>query len=223
MNRYFAEFIGTFFLILTIGCSVIGHGAGPLAPVVIGSALMVMVFAGGHISGGHFNPAVTLGVWLRGKCEAKDVAPYMTFQIMGGVLAALVVKFLKGGGAVAPLHPATVPALLAEFLFTFALVYVVLNVATSKGTSGNSTYGLAIGFTVLVGAFSVGNISGGAFNPAVAAGISVMGLSSWPNIWIYLVADFAGGAAAAGVFKALSPADREDVHRPDSTDRPQER
>jgi aquaporin Z len=135
----------------------------------------------------------------------------------------LVVKFLKGGGAVAPLHPATVPALLAEFLFTFALVYVVLNVATAKGTSGNSFYGLAIGFTVLVGAFSVGNISGGAFNPAVAAGISVMGLSSWSNIWIYLLADFAGGAVAAGAFKALSPADREDVHRPDSTDRPQER
>jgi aquaporin Z len=147
----------------------------------------------------------------------------MTFQIMGGVLAALVVRFLKGGGGIAPLHPATVPALLAEFLFTFALVYVVLNVATAKGTSGNSFYGLAIGFTVLVGAFSVGNISGGAFNPAVAVGISVMGLSSWSNIWIYLVADFAGGAAAAGAFKALSPADREDVQRPDASNRPQGR
>src|ERR1700722_16540663 len=96
MNKYLAEFIGTFFLVLTIGCTVIGHGAGPFAPLAIGSALMVMVFAGGHISGGHFNPAVTLGVWLRGKCETKDVAPYMIFQIMGGVLAALVVKFLKG-------------------------------------------------------------------------------------------------------------------------------
>jgi aquaporin Z len=223
MNKYLAECIGTFFLVLTIGCTVIGHGAGPFAPLAIGSALMVMIFAGGHISGGHFNPAVTLGVWLRGKCETRGVAPYMTFQIMGGVLAALVVKFLKGGGAVAPLHPATVPALLAEFLFTFALVYVVLNVATAKDTSGNSFYGVAIGFTVLVGAFSVGNISGGAFNPAVAAGISVMGLSSWPNIWIYLLAEFAGGAVAAGAFKALSPPDREDLHRPDSSDRPQGR
>ena len=141
MNKYFAEFVGTFFLVLTIGCTVIGHGAGPLAPLAIGSALMVMIFAGGHISGGHFNPAVTLGVWLRGKCKAKDVAPYMIFQIAGAVLAAFVVKFLKVGGAVAPLHPATVPALLAEFLFTFALVYVVLNVATAKDTSGNSFYG----------------------------------------------------------------------------------
>jgi len=118
--------------------------------------------------------------------------------------------------AVVPLQPATLPALLAEFLFTFALVYVVLNVATAKGTSGNSFYGLAIGFTVLVGAFSVGNISGGAFNPAVAAGISVIGLSSWPNIWIYLVADFAGGAVAAGAFKSVTPADGEYGHRGDS-------
>jgi aquaporin Z len=220
MKKYIAELIGTFFLVLTIGCSVIGNGAGPLAPLAIGSALMVMIFAGGHISGAHFNPAVTLGVWLRGKCETKDVVPYMMFQIIGAVLAAFVVKFLKAGAAVAPLQPATAPALVAEFLFTFALVYVVLNVATAKGTSGNSFYGLAIGFTVLVGAFSVGNISGGAFNPAVAVATSIMGLSSWANLWIYLVADFAGAAVAAGAFKAVSPAER-DVRRPDSRDQPQ--
>jgi aquaporin Z len=208
MNKYVAEFIGTFFLVLTVGCTVIGNGAGALAPVAIGSALMVMIFAGGHISGGHFNPAVTLGVWLRGKCPTKDVAPYMIFQIIAGVVAALAVKFLKGGASVTPMQPAVLPALLAEFLFTFALVYVVLNAATAKGTSGNSFYGLAIGFTVVVGAFSVGNISGGAFNPAVAVGISVMGLSLWSNIWIYLVANFAGGAVAAGAFKALNPDDK---------------
>ena len=207
MNKYIAEFIGTFFFVLTIGCTVIGSGAGALAPLAIGSALMVMIFAGGHISGGHFNPAVTLGVWLRGKCDTKDVAPYVTFQIIAAVLAAIAVKFLKGSASVTLLQPATVPALLAEFLFTFALVYVVLNTATAKGTSGNSFYGLAIGFTVMVGAFSVGNISGGVFNPAVAIGISVMGLSSWSNVWIYLVADFAGGAVAAGAFKALNPAE----------------
>jgi len=215
MTKYAAELIGTFFLVLTIGCTVIGPGAGPFAPLAIGSALMVMIFAGGHISGGHFNPAVTLGVWLRGKCPTKDVAPYMASQVFGAVLAALVVKLIKNGVAVTPLHPATVPALAAEFLFTFALVYVVLNVATAKGTSGNSFYGLAIGFTVLVGAFSVGNISGGAFNPAVAAGASVIGLSSWPNIWIYLVADFAGAAVAAGAFKILNPAEAESINRPD--------
>src|ERR1700745_4306805 len=107
MNKYVADVIGAFFLVLTIGCTVIGHGAGPLAPLAIGSALMVMIFAGGHISGGHFNPAVTLGVWLRGKCEAKDVAPYMIFQIMGAVLAALTVNFLQGGAGVTPIQPAT--------------------------------------------------------------------------------------------------------------------
>jgi len=208
MNKYAAEFIGTFFLVLTVGCTVIGNGAGAFAPLAIGSALMVMIFAGGHISGGHFNPAVTLGVWLRGKCEATDVVPYMISQIMGAVLAAFAVKLLKEGAAVTPLRVATLPALLAEFLFTFALVYVVLNTATAKGTSGNSFYGLAIGFTVLVGAFSVGSISGGAFNPAVAVGISFMGLSPWPSIWIYLVADFVGGAVAASIFSAVNSTDK---------------
>lgn len=207
MKKYLVELIGTFFLVLTIGCTVIGHGAGALAPLAIGSALMVMIFAGGHISGGHFNPAVTLGIWLRGKCEGRDVAPYMISQTIGAVLAAFAVKLLKAGDAITPLQTATIPALLAEFLFTFALVYVVLNVATAKGTSGNSFYGLAIGFTVLVGAFSVGSISGGAFNPAVATAISVLGLSSWSKIWIFLVADFGGAAVAAGAFRILSSAE----------------
>ncbi len=138
MNRYVMELIGAFFLVFTIGCTVIGNGAGALAPVAIGSVLMVMVFAGGHISGAHYNPAITLGVWLRGKLAAKDVAPYMIFQIVGGVLAALAVKYLKGGAAITPMNLATLPALLAEFLFTFALVFVVLNTATAKDTTGNS-------------------------------------------------------------------------------------
>jgi len=165
---------------------------------------MVMIFAGGHVSGGHYNPAVTLGVWLRGRCNAKDVLPYMASQVMGAVLAALAVKYLRSGVEVTAANPDVGKALLAEFLFTFALVYVVLNVATAKGTTGNSFYGLAIGFTVLTGAFAVGDISGGAFNPAVAVGISVLGLSSWPNLWIFLVANFLGGAAAAGFFRLLN-------------------
>jgi aquaporin Z len=220
MNKYLVEFIGTFFLVLTVGCTVIGHGAAPFAPLAIGSALMVMVYAGGHISGGHFNPAVTLGVWLRGKCAGKDVAPYMAFQAIGAVAAAFVVSFLKAGVAFEPLQPATLPALLAEFLFTFALVYVVLNAATSKGTSGNSFYGLAIGFTVAVGAFSVGSISGAAFNPAVATALSLLGLAPWPSIWIYLLAEFAGGALAAAAFHTLSTEDREGVFRPAPTEAP---
>jgi aquaporin Z len=208
MNKYTAEFIGTFFLVLTIGLTVIAGGAGVIPPLAIGSALMVMVFACGHISGAHFNPAVTLAVWIRGRCERKDVAPYMLVQLIGAIVAAGIVKFLKGGAATAPMTIAVGPALLAEILFTFALAFVVLNVATAKGTSGNSFYGLAIGMTVMVGAFAVGDISGGVFNPAVALGISTMGLSSWANFWIYLVADFLGGAIAALTFKSLNPLDK---------------
>ncbi|HKW56937.1 MAG TPA: aquaporin [Candidatus Acidoferrum sp.] len=207
MNKYIVELIGTFFLVFTVGCTVIGTGAGALAPLAIGSALMVMVFAGGHISGAHYNPAVTLGVWLRGKCETKDVLPYMIFQAVGAVLAALAAKYLKSGASIAPMTISLLPALLSEFLFTFALVLVVLNTATAKGTANNSFYGLAIGFTVMTGAFAVGNISGGAFNPAVALGVSMMGLSAWSNLWIFLVSEFAAGALAAAVFKITVPGD----------------
>jgi len=207
MNKYITELIGTFFLVFTVGCTVVGNAGGTMAPLAIGAALMVMVFAGGHISGGHYNPAVTLGVWLRGKLEKKDVVGYMIAQIAGAVLAALAVKYLKVGVEVVPMNLPILPALLAEFLFTFALVFVVLNTATAKGTAGNSFYGLAIGFTVMTGAYAVGGISGGVFNPGVAVGISIMGLSAWSSIWIYLVANFAGGAVAAVAFKAVNPGD----------------
>ena len=205
MNKYIAEFIGTFFLVLTIGCTGVGAGAGVIAPLAIGAALMVMVFAGGHISGAHYNPAVTLGVLIRGKVNGADVVPYMVAQLAGAMIAALAVKFLRAGVAVTPITPHVGPALLAEFLFTFALVYVVLNAATAEGTSGNSFYGLAIGMTVMTGAFAVGDISGGAFNPAVALGICVLGISSWGNLWIYLLANFAAAVVAAVIFQLINP------------------
>ena len=206
MNKYIAEFIGTFFLVLTIGCTGIGAGAGVIAPLAIGAALMVMVYAGGHISGAHYNPAVTVGVFIRGKVNAGDIVPYMIAQLAGAAIAALVVsKFLRAGVAVSPITLKLGPALLAEFLFTFALVYVVLNAATAEGTSGNSFYGLAIGMTVMTGAFAVGDISGGAFNPAVAFGICLLGISSWGNIWIYLVANFAAAVVAAVIFQMINP------------------
>lgn len=208
MNKYVVEFIGAFFLVLTIGFTVIEPGAGAMAPLAIGSALMVMVYAGGHISGAHYNPAVTLAVWMRGRCASVDVPGYMIAQVVGAVIAAFIVLFVKGNPTVQAGTPNVVPALIAEFLYTFALCYVVLNVATSKNTSGNSFYGLAIGFTVLIGAYSVGAISGGAFNPAVAVGITVMGLSSVSNIWIFLVANFLGGAVAALVFNSLNADDK---------------
>jgi aquaporin Z len=208
MGKYVTEFIGTFFLVLTIGCTVIAGGPHVVPPLAIGSMLMVMVFAGGHVSGGHYNPAVTLGVFLRGRCPARDVAPYFTSQVLGALLAAGAVKFVTGGAVVTPMVPTVGPALMAEFLFAFGLVYVVLNVATAKSILGNHFYGLAIGMTVMSGAFAVGSISGGAFNPAVGVGLCAMGLVAWPSLWIYLVADFLGAAAAASVFKALHPTDR---------------
>ena len=208
MNKYITEFIGTFFLLLTIGCSVIIGGSGVIAPLAIGSALMVMIYAGGHISGGHYNPAVTLGVWIRGRCATKDVVPYWVAQCIGALIAAAALNYLRGEHEPSRMVLKTGPALLAEFLFAFALVYVVLNSATAKATAGNSFYGLAIGFTVMAGAFSVGSISGAAFNPAVALGICAMGLSAWSNLWIYLVANLAGGAVAGITFKMLNPEDK---------------
>jgi aquaporin Z len=159
MQKHAVEFIGTFFLVLTIGCAVIG-GAGAMAPLAIGSALMVMIFAGGHISGGHFNPAVTLAVFLRGRCPVSDVPGYMVAQVTGAAMAALIARFLAGSpkpGA----ELDVMRSLVAEFLYTFALANVVLNVATAKANQGNSFYGLAIGFTVLTGAYAVGGISRG--------------------------------------------------------------
>ena len=208
MKKYIAEFIGTFFLVLTVGCTIIPGAAGVIAPLAIGGALMVMVYAGGHISGGHFNPAVTLAVFVRGRCETKDVIPYWVAQFLAGVAAALVAVFLVGKSGT-PMEIKNVPAaFVAEFLFTFALAYVVVNSATSKDTANNSFYGLAIGMTVMVGAFSVGTISGGAFNPAVALGAAVMKLVNFPDIWIHIIADFAGGLVAAMTFKFLNPTDK---------------
>src|SRR5260221_10931207 len=208
MNKYITEFIGTFFLVLTVGCSVTIGGLGLLAAIAIGASLMVMIYAGGHVSGGHYNPAVTLGVLLRGRCSTQDVVPYWVAQLLGASLAALVVNYLKGDQQASALVVKPGPALLAEFLYTFALVYVVINSATAKATAGNSFYGLAIGFTVTTGVFAVGKVSGGAFNPAVAIGASLMGLLAWPNIWIYLLANFAGGFVAAQAFKFINPGDK---------------
>ena len=207
MNKYIVEFIGTFFLVFTIGNVVIAPGAGNLAPIAIGAALMVMVYTGGHVSGAHYNPAVTLAVFLRGKCDAKDAIPYIGAQVAAAVVAGFLVLFIKGPEVTIEaidLQAVLVKALLVETLITFALATVILNVATAKGTDGNSFYGLAIGFTVMAGAFAVGGVSGGAFNPAVAVGTSVMGLSNWTDIWVYFVANFAGGAAAAIVFKVVN-------------------
>jgi aquaporin Z len=209
--KYIVEAIGTFVLVFTVGAAVASGSS--LAPLAIGAALMVMVYAGGHVSGGHYNPAVTLAVLLRRKIGLRDTVAYWTVQLVAGVLAALLVRTVidpveatKTATLTLSGH-ALAAAFVVELLFTAALCYVVLNVATSKSHPDNSFYGLAIGFTVVAGAAAVGTISGGAFNPAVTLGAAVMGMFAWSTLWVYLLAQLVGGIAAGLTFVALNPND----------------
>jgi len=205
LKKCLVELIGTFFLVLTVGCTVFSVGGGAIPAIAIGFALMVMVYAGGHVSGAHYNPAVSLAAAVRGALEWKDLLPYWCAQILGGILAALVVSYLV---VVTPAEQQTafnVPALIvAELLFTFALCYVVLHTATDKDTEGNSFYGLAIGSTVTVGAFATAGICFGAFNPAVAVGLLTMGTATWQIICITALTNLAAGALAGCVYKYIS-------------------
>ena len=209
MRQYLTEFVGTFFLVQTIGLAVV-QGVS-MAPLAIGVILMVMVYMGGHVSGAHYNPAVSLAVLMRGKMETRDLVPYFVSQILGAFAAGCVVYHVTGKTfAPAPSATASVTgALLVELLFTFALALVVLNVATAPATQGNSFYGLAIGFTITGAAFVGGPISGGAFNPAVGIGPMLLhgtvGEGSFAALWIYLVGPLAGGALAALVYKLQNP------------------
>ena len=202
-SKLIAEFIGTFFLALTI-CTAAVHGsAGDYAPFAIAATLMVMIYAVGHISGAHFNPAVTVAVWLRGACEKSDVVPYISVQALAGVLAAIVSQeILLAEPSVTAIDMDATNALAAEFLYTFALVYVILNVATSDATQGNEYYGAAISFVVLAGALTVGGISGGSFNPAVSGALLVSGVIELSDLWIHLVPQFLAGVLAVQAFNS---------------------
>ena len=201
--KLITEFIGTFFLTLTI-CTAAAFGtAGSHAPFAIASTLMVMIYAGGHVSGAHYNPAVTISIYLRGACDKSDVAPYIASQVVAGVAAAMVASnLLVPEGDVAPLVMDTGPAMAAELMFTFALAYVILNVATSESTEGNGYYGAAIAFVVLAGALTVGSISGASFNPAVTASLVSAGVMEAADSWVHLVPQLAGGVLAALAFNA---------------------
>jgi aquaporin Z len=206
-RKLLVELIGTFFLVFTVGASL--RSGSALAPLAIGGVLMVMIYAGGHISGGHYNPAVTMAALVRGRIAAGEAVGYWIVQFVAGVLAALVVSATIGQAAAgSPSMPDGLgAAFVAELLFTFALAYVVLNVATSKDHPNNSFYGLAIGFTLMAGIVAVGGISGGAFNPAVVLGGAIMGLLPWTAL-IYLVAELLAGAVAGLAFRALNPSDK---------------
>jgi aquaporin Z len=205
VRKYLTEFVGTLFFVMTIGLMVTTNH--PLAPLVIGVTLMVIVYMGGHISGGHYNPAVTLAVFLRGKLPAGELVPYMAAQVLGATVGAyLSYMLLDRTFAPAPAATSTaMTALIVEVFYTFLLALTVLNVATSKDTQGNSFYGLAIGSVIVIAAFAGGSISGGAFNPAIGTGAiiinAICGDGQWNHLWLYLVGPFVGGALAAAVFR----------------------
>ncbi|MBI3502864.1 MAG: aquaporin [Bacteroidetes bacterium] len=211
MRKYLVEFIGTFFLVFTICFS----GGNFLAPIGIGAVLMVMVYMGGHISGAHYNPSVTLAILLRGKIGVKDSLIYMLIQFIAAFCAALIF-FLVWGKSIGGPKPNPdiniLKPLACEIIFSFALSLVVLSVATSKKTEGNHYYGLAIGSTVLAGAITVGDISGGAFNPAVGTGPILVDtfFGTCPchpiqHLWLYLVGPFVGGATASLAYRIINP------------------
>jgi aquaporin Z len=206
-RKIVVEGIGTFFLMFTIGMVVLPPDSGALGPVAIGAVLMAMIYAGGHISGAHYNPAVTVAVFIRGKATIHELIGYIVLQVVAASAAAMVVLWLKGGAPLTLPDLAVGPIIAVEFIFTFALAYVVLNVATARGVEGNSYYGTAIGLTVIAGAYAVGPISGGAFNPAVSIGSLVMGGIGAADIVLYLIAQVLAGAAAGAVFNAFNLGD----------------
>jgi len=213
LRKYITEFVGTLLFVLIIGL-IVTPGQQALAPLMIGCTLMVLVYMGGHVSGAHYNPAVTFAVFLRGKLPAGEIVPYITAQILGGTGGAYIsYMLLDRTFAPAPGETATtMTALLVEVIFTFMLALVVLNVAVSKETHGNSFYGLAIGFTIAVGVFAGGSISGGVYNPAVGTGSSLInafiGGGDLTKLWLYLVGPLTGGALAALVFKLQETPER---------------
>ena len=197
------EFIGTFFLSLTICTAAVYGSAGEYAPFGIASTLMVMIYAGGHISGAHYNPAVTVSIYLRGACEKDEVLPYIASQVIGAISAALIVENLLFPDALSPVAAELgTDAVVAELLFTFALAYVILNVATTESTSGNGYYGAAIALVVFAGAITVGSISLASFNPAVTSALIVSGKLGLADSWMHFVPQFIGAILATYVYKS---------------------
>jgi len=190
------EFLGTFFLVLTIGLSGRAPSAEITAPIAIASVLIAFIYAGSDSSGAHYNPAVTLSVWLRGGWSGRMVVPYIAAQVAGALLAAWF-TFALGGvqGTLEPMPPRE--GFIAEFVFTFALCFVILSVSRPGVVNPNQLGGVAIGLVVLGGIVCVGRISGGVFNPAVAVSRLVMGTASASDVAVYVPAQCAAGIVAA--------------------------
>ena len=207
LKKYLVEFIGTFFLVFTVCSAVFLAGEGVIGAISIGVVLMTVIYAGGHVSGGHYNPAVTLACAIRGALGWGNVIPYWIAQVLGAIAAAFIAGHFAQLPAAAPECPFTLPQIIVgEFLFTFLLCYVVLQVATSKKTEGNGFYGFAIGATVLVGAFAVGGIlCYGCFNPAVACGLGFANGIACKCVGITALVNLIAGICAAITFKMTDP------------------
>ena len=206
VGKGIAEFVGTFFLTLTIFIAAVNGIADVFAPIAIGLTLMVMIYALGHVSGAHFNPAVSIGLFLKGDCSQDELPTYLGAQILAGVLAFFVGSelVLNGAGAAeitAETFDSTIAVLSAEALWTFALMFVIINVATEQ--AGNQFYGAAIGLTVMAGAFTVGGISLGSFNPAVTTMLTVSGKMAVADVWMHIVPQLAGAVGAVFVHKYM--------------------
>ena len=204
MKNGLAEFVGTFFLVLVTGLTVVPPNVGPFAPLAVGAALAALVYAGGRF----YNPAVTVAIWIRGKYTAKETLLFVLVQVVAGIAGALTVNYLRVGTpdpATTPVAREALKLFTTEFLFTCVLCYVVLQVATSAKSAGNSYYGLAIGLTVIGASYAAAPISGAEFNPAVAVGAAIMGLMSVGNLWLTLGASFIGGAVGAIAYRIVNP------------------
>jgi aquaporin Z len=205
MNKYIIEFLGTFFLVLIIGLS--------QNPVAIGLGLAVLVYMGAHISGAHYNPVVSLAMLINNQIELKEFSFYLASQLLGSVVATYFIMLLGNDFNVVSNTNDISSFFVAEILFTFLLVFVILNVALNKNLKGNQFYGLAIGLTVTAGAFAVGNISGGVFNPAVSFGPSLFSfidpqvvgtnVSSSDFFIYYLISGIIGSVIASYLYKKV--------------------
>lgn len=199
MKKYVAEFIGTFFLMAAIGLAVFGN-AGEWTPAAIGLTLLAMIYATGHVSKAHFNPAVTVGFWIRGELDVREIIPYFLAEFGGAVAGAFLAAFLYNTTGTPVPETDLARVFVAELFFTFALVFVIMSVATAEGAKGNQFYGAAIAAIVVGGILCVGDISGAVFNPCVAIGMLAVGLKDLSTLWVFLVAQFLGGALAVLVF-----------------------
>ena len=207
MNKYIIEFIGTFFLVLIIGLT--------SNPIAIGLGLAVLVYMGAHISGAHYNPAVSLAMLINKKLSPKEMGFYIFFQLLGAVFAIYTLNFLGNEDFSVVSNTSDISQfIVAEILFTFLLVFVILNVALNRNIEGNQYFGLAIGLTVTAGAFSVGDISGAVFNPAISFGASVYSfvdpevgtnaLISSDFFIYYLITGIVGAVVASYAYKKIA-------------------